>query len=353
MVKLRSFTVVVVVLGCMTAAASASTPPPVNIVPPGIVAPEQLTPGNTLQATPASWGGDVVSYSYQWLRCDADGQACAPVPGATGRTYQLTDSDVGHAFRIQQVAYGADGTSASGTSDPTVVVAPFPPVNTARPLISGQLAVGAVLRETPGTWSSTAPVSFSYQWYSCKYIVPVPGKPGHPTFAPCKPIPGETKPTYTVRKSDTPGDLYATVTATNAGGSYMTYPATYDAVGSTSYLGPGPGGVDPLFALPRSVPSVPWMLSHGGVTGYWRAPRAGHLDITWTAAVNGKSVLVAKAHTKFRHRGRYKVTTRLTKRGRAAFAHNYLLGVAIAAAFTPAGEKDSTESANSLNLITF
>ena len=88
------------------------------------------------------------------------------------------------------------------------------------------------------------------------------------------------------------------------------------------------------------------------MTGYWRAPRAGRLDITWTATLNGKSVLVAQAHAKFHHRGRYKVTTRLTNRGRAAFARNYLLGVYISAAFTAVGE-NTPHIATSLNPITF
>jgi hypothetical protein len=355
--KLRGFTVVVVVLTWVTIAASASASPPVNNAPPEIVAPSQLRPGAALQATGAAWGGDdIVSYSYQWLECDANGQACAPIAGATGGSYyRLTDSDVGHTLRFQETAYAQDGASASGISNSTAVVVPYPPTNTVRPVITGQHAVGAVLTETPGTWSSTAPVSFSYQWYSCRFIH-VPGKPGQPgyfTFAPCQPIAGATKPNYTIANADKPGDLYAWVTATNAGGSTMASPASAAVVGPTSYLGSGPGGPDPLWALPRNIPSVPWMLSRGGMTGSWKAPRAGHLDITWTATLNGKSVLVAKAHATFRRRGRYKVTTRLTKRGRAEFARNYLLAVYITSMFTPAGERAPTITATSLTAVTF
>jgi hypothetical protein len=354
MCKLRGLTGAVVVLAFMTVAATASASPPVNSSPPTVVGPSQLTPEAILQTNAGTWD-NYTSVSYQYLRCDANGQACAPVPGATGPSYTLTDTDVGHTFRVQVIASNADGASAPATSGPTGVVVPFPPYNTARPVITGQGAVGAVMRETPGTWSSTAPVSFSYQWYSCKFIH-VPGKGGHPghfTFAPCQPIPGETKPTYTIRNADKPGDVFAKVTATNLGGSESAVPAKYAAVSPTSYLGPGPGGADPQWALPRNIPSVPWILSQGGVTGYYKAPRAGHLDITWTTPLNGKSVLVAQAHATFRRRGRYKVTTRLTKRGRAMFTRNYLLGVYIDSTFTPRGEPYPSRRATSLNLITF
>ena len=358
MSKLRSFTVVAVALACMTAAPSASASPPVNYTPPVIsLLPAHLVPGATLGDTTGTWSS-YSNFVSQWLDCDASGQACAPIPGATGQTYQLTNSDVGHTLRVQETTSNSDGASAPAISDATPVVVPLPPpppTNTARPVITGQEAVGAVLTETPGTWSSTAPVSFTYQWYSCKeiHVPPKNGHPGYTTLAPCKPIPGATKPTHTITNADAPGDLYATVTATNAGGSYTTSPATSDAVAPTSYLGPGLGGASPLWALPPNIPSVPWILERGGVTGHWRAPRAGHLDITWTAALNGKSVVVAKAHAVFHHRGRYKVTTRLTKRGKAAFAHNYLLGVSISAAFTRVGEKIPSVSDSSLNAITF
>jgi hypothetical protein len=354
MCKLRALTGVVVVLACVTFVASASASPPVNYGPPGIGAQPRLTPQVVVGVLPGAWDG-FTSIGWQWLQCDASGQACAPILGATGRTYVLTDSDVGHTLRVQEIASNTDGPSAPAVSNATPVVVPFPPLNTARPVITGQGAVGAVLTETPGGWSSTAPVSFSYQWYFCKFIhVPAkPGQPGHFTFAPCQPIAGATKATYTITNADKPGDLYAIVTATNAGGSQQAVPARYAAVGPTSYLGPGPGGANPQWALPRNIPSVPWILSHGGVTGYYKAPRAGHLNITWTTPLNGKSVLVAQAHATFRRRGRYKVTTRLTKRGRAMFTRNYLLGVYIDSRFTPRGEPYPSRTATSLSPITF
>jgi hypothetical protein len=352
--KLRGFTGVVVVLACMIVAAPASASPPVNSSPPTVVGTSKLTPQDLLQATVGAWDF-YTSVSYQWLRCDANGQACAPIAGATGPYYTLTDSDVGHTLRVQVIASNSDGASAPATSDRSTVVVPFPPYNTVRPVITGQGAVGAVLTETPGTWSSTEPVSFSYQWYSCKeiHVPPKNGKPGYFTVAPCQPIAGATKPTYTVTNADKPGNLYATVTATNAGGYEQANPQKAAPVAPTSYLGPGRGGADPLWALPSNIPSVPWILSHGGVTGFYKAPRAGHLDITWTTSLNGKSILVAKAHATFHRRGRYKVTTRLTKRGRAAFAHNYLLGVYIYGGFTRSGERRPSDTATSVNEITF
>ena len=39
------------------------------------------------------------------------------------------------------------------------------PVNTASPVVSGTAVVGQTLSTTDGTWTGTAPITYSYQWY--------------------------------------------------------------------------------------------------------------------------------------------------------------------------------------------
>jgi hypothetical protein len=62
--------------------------------------------GQTLTANPGRWTGNPASYGYRWQRCAAAGAACAVVSGATGRTYVVTDGDVGTFLRVSVTAKG-------------------------------------------------------------------------------------------------------------------------------------------------------------------------------------------------------------------------------------------------------
>ena len=63
--------------------------------------------------------------SLQWLRCDAAGNGCTAIAGATGTTFTLTSADIGHALRVRQTQSNNIG-SASAVSSPTAAVAPAP-----------------------------------------------------------------------------------------------------------------------------------------------------------------------------------------------------------------------------------
>jgi hypothetical protein len=80
--------------------------------------------GQTLTAGNGTWNGTApITFTYQWLRCDAAGGNCGSIAGATGQTYKLTGADVGHAVRVNVTGKNARGESTS-TSDPTAVVSP-------------------------------------------------------------------------------------------------------------------------------------------------------------------------------------------------------------------------------------
>jgi hypothetical protein len=97
-----------------------------ELVPQNVAAPTVSgTPAvrETLTASPGRWTGNPRGYSYAWQRCDATGDACSAIPGATSRSYVLTDGDVGSAVRVAVRARGAitSEPAPSAPSDPVVV----------------------------------------------------------------------------------------------------------------------------------------------------------------------------------------------------------------------------------------
>lgn len=94
--------------------------PPTNVSPPTITGTPQS--GQTLTAAGAgTWTGNPTGFSFQWLRCDAAGAACAPIPGATAATYVLGATDVGSTIRVQVTARNAAGDGIAVSAQTAVV----------------------------------------------------------------------------------------------------------------------------------------------------------------------------------------------------------------------------------------
>ena len=121
-------------------ATSSTTPAaqaPLNSVLPAILG--SATVGTTLTASVGLWTGTApLLYSYQWLRCGADGGqstgvGCPAISGATGTQYALAAADLGQRLRVQVTARNTLGT-ATATSNAAALVqaagstpAPSPP----------------------------------------------------------------------------------------------------------------------------------------------------------------------------------------------------------------------------------
>jgi hypothetical protein len=87
-----------------------------------------LRVGEELTADPGMWTGAPDRIGMQWQRCESDGNGCADVTGATGRTYGVRSADVRKRLRVVVSATNSAGT-ATATSDLTSVVAtPMVPV---------------------------------------------------------------------------------------------------------------------------------------------------------------------------------------------------------------------------------
>jgi hypothetical protein len=59
--------------------------------------------GRTLTSAGNAWAG-TPSVATQWQRCDAAGNGCTDIPGASGTSYTVGDADLGSTFRLRETA---------------------------------------------------------------------------------------------------------------------------------------------------------------------------------------------------------------------------------------------------------
>ena len=77
----------------------------VNVTPPVITGTPRR--GSTLTSSQGTWThdpGTILSYAYQWLRCDAAGANCVDIGGANSTSYLLGVADVGSTIRSEVTA---------------------------------------------------------------------------------------------------------------------------------------------------------------------------------------------------------------------------------------------------------
>jgi len=167
-----------VVVGVLAAAATAVAAPPALIVtsPPAINGTAQQ--GFALHETHGSYSffdGTTAthvtpqSFTYQWVRCDTNGNACVNITGATSQTYVLTSFDVGHTIRVlEHASYKPPSSSttytATGRSAHTSVVSPpgGPAVSVTTGNTTGRTTTRATLNGTVHT--AHAQVTWQFQY---------------------------------------------------------------------------------------------------------------------------------------------------------------------------------------------
>jgi hypothetical protein len=191
----------------LVVAVSAEAATPTNTNPPKIMGKAEV--GQRLNASHGDWSGSKnFDYSYQWLRCNSSGGACASIQGATDNHYTVSNDDVGSTLRVQVTAKNNDGTGTAQSAPTAVVKAgpATPPKNTSPPTISGSTVQGETLTANPGTWSG-ANLTFTYQWRRC-----------NANGGGCDNT-GVTSQTYKLGAGDVGHTMRVRVTATNSAGS--------------------------------------------------------------------------------------------------------------------------------------
>ena len=233
-------------------ATSSETQGVLGILPTNSILPSisgLLQDGSLLSVATGSWSGsEPISYAYQWQLCNALGEACKDLSGATGSGLKLDPSEIGKTLAVVVTATNAAG-STSATSSVTSLIEGLLPKNTALPSISGSFVDGQLLSVAKGSWTGSEPISYSYQWQLC-----------NASGAGCGNISEALGSTLKLSSLDVGKTLAVVVTATNA-------------AGSTSATSAVTGLISALLPSITALPSISGSLLDGqllsGATGSW------------------------------------------------------------------------------------
>jgi hypothetical protein len=106
-----------------------------------------------------------MTFAFRWLRCDAQGNDCETIPGATRSQHDVQQADVGRTLRVRVTARNDDGSSQA-TSAQTAVVSrqPEPPAGNSVAVenlraAGDRLTVASVQFSPNPVTSRTAPIT--------------------------------------------------------------------------------------------------------------------------------------------------------------------------------------------------
>jgi hypothetical protein len=215
-----------------TSATGHSQTAPQNTKEPFIAAPFLITAGVTLQGNIGTWTGtEPIKYTYQWKRCNDNGDNCKDISAANNLKYKVTHADEGFTLRFQVGGKNADGKDlAESNATATIPHSPNAPLEASSPAVSGSAIVGQQLTATPGTWKGTQPITTTIRWQRCN--ADETGCANN----------GTQGATYTVVKADVGKILRVKVLAQNSVGDSTALSTPTPVVKDTSGGGGGGGG---------------------------------------------------------------------------------------------------------------
>ncbi|MHB1860271.1 MAG: DNRLRE domain-containing protein, partial [Solirubrobacteraceae bacterium] len=157
--------------------------------------------GQQLSGSDVAFSGEGLSYAVQWERCNASGESCTAIEGATGDSYTLGSADVGATVRLAVKATSSGG-STTALSRASAVIAAQSPADVSAPSVSGADHEGQTLTASAGIWTGRGTISFSYQWQRC-----------NESGAECATIEGASESTYRAGSADVGKTLKVAVEA--------------------------------------------------------------------------------------------------------------------------------------------
>ena len=193
--------------------APAPPNPPLLLALPGLSG--DTNTGSLMTTTPGSWiGAGTINYEFRWQRCNASGNSCGDISGETSASYNVSPLDVGATLRAVVTAANSGGsTTAASVASAVVVGAVAPTIATPPALIPGLEKQPTFLWSVnAGAWNGTPTITFTYQWLRCK----IGG-------GACVDIDGATSSSYVLQDADVFHSVQVRVTATNSGGTGVTY----------------------------------------------------------------------------------------------------------------------------------
>ena len=199
--------------GTVSASSTAVTVPasgPAQQSPQILIAPALSGAARRLSylsVTQGTWTGGPTAFTYRWLRCGAATSSCQPIAGQTTSQYALSRADVGSEIEAQVQASNAAGATVASTGA-SAVIAPYLPVLSSPPSLTGTAAQGGWLTFRPALWQVMADATLSTQWLRCSAA-----------GGACAPITGATGPRYQLTAHDVGSPIEVTQTATDPDGS--------------------------------------------------------------------------------------------------------------------------------------
>jgi hypothetical protein len=162
------------------------------------------------------------------------------------------------------------------------------PTPTAPPTVSGTAAAGNRLEAGSGTWTSSTPVAYAYQWHRCDAA-----------GAHCTSAHGATAPGYMLSARDAGKTIGLTVTATDQAGSTAAYASLVGPIAAAmpllvSTAQPQVTGL-PVQGKPLQVTAGAWSPAPAKVTYAWQRCNANGRICTAIAAATASSYTVVPA----------------------------------------------------------
>ncbi len=191
---------------------AATRPPLESTIQPAVSGAPVI--GRVLAASSGTWSPMVDTFTYRWERCNPNGRACSPIPGAIRSTYTVRSVDRGHALAALVQAINAATLQDTFSTATSAVVPPsvHGPIELSSPRVTGSAVSGAQLIAATGRWKGTGAVSFAFQWYRCDLL-----------GSHCSAVTGATGATYRLGARDSDATIGLTLHIADLTGRKVVY----------------------------------------------------------------------------------------------------------------------------------